>query len=1161
MPREVKRALGMSGTMGGSDCSAYMPEEEVDASDPDSDIPGELQAILATHEEESSEDTMSYRPGSLDGSPVSPTTDRLYQFSLKPFEPLSLGLKGPAFRASLMDEDNNQLDLDDTATSEEEDTKKSFDFTGELKKLNQSGASDRRSFMEQLENAFRTPAKIDLRYAFDQAMLTAEVPPVPKMPLHLLNSATIRQKKSMPSYSLPVDPNDMDPTVLIGSDSLALTADFEDSQPSLRSASSVLSRQSDGELKRDFKFGGGRPSPAQTLPVSEGHELTLSDIIPLAAHADDTFDASLEDDSVLKSILMKATTVLEVPTAPVPRVRLDSDTSVRARTRQVARRSAAASYRHSRISSVGSFAGFDSFAEVRRGFEFSEDRPAFYPPASASRRHAKRESMFSIASVSSYGHVIDAGSTDPFNFLDGRLADIPQSEDEVSSFSMSMSVDDTFEFMHLRDRQGPARGRIDSDASSFYFHAPAQSHQIQPYNRAHRRHGSNFSVSSVAPPVSMYNRSSGVYRRSAAEAHRRNSSDTSASSVALSYAMQGVNQGRASWARHRQEASIDSVMSDFSGRGLGRPGVGDKMFASAQDYGVPLTAISASPPESLASRSRENMFSYDSIMGDEGRKTSVEYDRGTSSGDSLFDQTGNRTSDSSESVFGNEEGQAKPYQGLLPAYQFRPLSTVSFASVHSPDREDDTMISMLGGGHVRRRSVASVIEASPCVRVEKRIHAEGAQPRKVDGYFDSPNHEARIVEKPSISSYKFGGERMIRAQQGLYERRSLEASCLVGDGEDLSMSVRVEPVFTRPSTSARSRSSTCTTSSGGDTPPLSLADDTSQSEGGSQSSIDLNRVSVILANSTYPTPGSARDRVRSRARGNGHRRRISQAQASRGASIYETIEEEMTSSASSGHSSSTSMDFNQENLFDITHGHSAVFVVDPEAPSNESPANWDDDSGMLAMRQYYALREEAQETVTDSKQVWADTAFSMYALQSFVPPKHPAGMQALLQHSIDNYGPLPSELRRIRSRTTSRPSPYPQSRATKTSSNSDHRRPIAMDQHTLVSVPTPKQTPTAALKPVSMNPNVVYSQPPVPKHEFLKGSPLPDPELVKNFGLPRPRVPSNARRSALGWSKRSTGKENNTSQGSIMTPSDSLRINRPRPRGRPTPGSARPIRI
>lgn len=93
---------------------------------------------------------------------------------------------------------------------------------------------------------------------------------------------------------------------------------------------------------------------------------------------------------------------------------------------------------------------------------------------------------------------------------------------------------------------------------------------------------------------------------------------------------------------------------------------------------------------------------------------------------------------------------------------------------------------MLGGGHVRRLSVASVIDASPCVRVEKKKHTELPQQQTTP---QDPLMEARITEKPSIaSSYKFGGDRMIRAQRGLYERQSLEDSCLVGSGEDLSIS-------------------------------------------------------------------------------------------------------------------------------------------------------------------------------------------------------------------------------------------------------------------------------------------------------------------------------------------------------------------------------------
>jgi hypothetical protein len=51
----------------------------------------------------------------------------------------------------------------------QDDTKKSFDFTGKLQKLNESCGSQRLSFVEQLENAFHTlaPAAIDLRYDFD----------------------------------------------------------------------------------------------------------------------------------------------------------------------------------------------------------------------------------------------------------------------------------------------------------------------------------------------------------------------------------------------------------------------------------------------------------------------------------------------------------------------------------------------------------------------------------------------------------------------------------------------------------------------------------------------------------------------------------------------------------------------------------------------------------------------------------------------------------------------------------------------------------------------------------------------------------------------------------------------------------------------------------
>jgi len=110
-------------------------------------------------------------------------------------------------------------------------------------------------------------------------------------------------------------------------------------------------------------------------------------------------------------------------------------------------------------------------------------------------------------------------------------------------------------------------------------------------------------------------------------------------------------------------------MSDFSAMYLGRPGIGDKMVDHAVDLG-PLTSIPASPPNA----------SYDSIMDNEQR-SSVE--------DSLFENTGQRSLISSDSVFGDDTLHSHSL-GLLPPNQFRPLSVLSFNSNHGPIHEDGT---------------------------------------------------------------------------------------------------------------------------------------------------------------------------------------------------------------------------------------------------------------------------------------------------------------------------------------------------------------------------------------------------------------------------------------------------------------------------------------
>ncbi|KAJ3769941.1 hypothetical protein FB446DRAFT_766043 [Lentinula raphanica] len=1105
---EARRQLGMKGTMGGSDVSAYAVDD-LDASDPDSDIPDELQVILAKQSPRTS--LQSIEQGPMLNSPDAPqdvscsmpesetgfeseTTDDRAMVDL------------PVFH--LIDVNDNHAEIDDMMDVDEDDTKKSFDFTGELQKLNESGGSDRASFVEQLEKAFKTPAKIDLRYDFggQDNLLRVDVPPLPPLPSESNDSASTEPLDSSESsqqalyLSIPTSSSALEdfpisrlldakePTLLPGSDSFSNASSHDDHDDAylsnvLDSPATTASRPSDGELNKSFRFGGFSKSPSRELEPEK--PISFSDIIP---SADQPNASSSVDDSVINSIIAKAS---EIP----------------------ARR--------------------PHELKVSRGFEFHDYRPSFYPPpvasSNGSRRvnHSKQESMMSFASISSYGHVVNPGIPDPFDYGLPSLRERPSSED-MTSTSFSMSIDDTFSFL----KHAPPRKRVESDASSFYFNTSGSA------NRGHRRRESNMSVVSQGPPISLYNRSFG---------HRRNDSNTSVSSMAHSYAIHGASGGRAAWAHHRQNTSIDSVDSQFSSAmHIGRPGIGDKMFDTAANFGAPLTSISASPSGSEYSQSRP---SYDSIMDDEPR-SSVE--------DSLFDKTGHRSSVSSESVFGYDDSSRYPDGHLLPQNAFRPVSYLSINSIHSPLKEDDTMISMIGGGHVRRRSVGSVIEASPIVRAVGHLGKRKQSPFE-SAKDDNDNGEPRIIEKASIvstSSSKFGGERMIKATRGVLARQSLEESCLIAEGEDLSASYSL-PVFTRPSPATRSRSSTCTSSSSGaDTPPLSASDGSSTSDG-SQSSIDIAQLNRILANATHPISNMARQRDRARARGEGHRRRISQARMSR-SSVYETIEEEIFSPADPPLSQSTASKKSSPTAIQ------PVFIVDPtDNASIHSLESWDEEHGIVAMRRYYELRSEAEYTVSESRRLWVDTPFSIFALQNFDPPRHPSGMKALLASSVENYGPLPSDLRPRRRRTSSRPSPYPQGRTIRVSLSPEYPRPNFVKE---TSSWTSNATQSPPLREVTANPNIAFDSPaPNPlmnKKVFSRQTNSPEKVMQKRDNV-RPRVPSTTRRNALGWTKRSAKasselKENNSfGQGMGLTPgNNSLRLSRPRPRGRPTP--ARP---
>jgi serine/arginine repetitive matrix protein 2 len=166
-------------------------------------------------------------------------------------------------------------------------------------------------------------------------------------------------------------------------------------------------------------------------------------------------------------------------------------------------------------------------------------------------------------------------------------------------------------------------------------------------------------------------------------------------------------------------------------------------------------------------------------------------------------------------------------------------------------------------------------------------------------------------------------------------------------------------------------------------------------------------------------------------------------------------------------------------------------------------------------------------------------------------------MQAFLDHSVQNYGPLPSDLlpRRVRSRTHSRLWTYP-SRSRRSFLASDQaisrswKSSLSFDQapsrsrkssltSDLAQVPAGELNESfgtavhSVLLQISLDPNIARSG------HVLK----PDVKHEKAFGLPpnvRSRIDSGARRTTLAWTKRSTGKSSkekkeNVGQGTLTT--------------------------
>ena len=98
-------------------------------------------------------------------------------------------------------------------------------------------------------------------------------------------------------------------------------------------------------------------------------------------------------------------------------------------------------------------------------------------------------------------------------------------------------------------------------------------------------------------------------------------------------------------------------------------------------------------------------------------------------------------------------------------------------------------------------------------------------------------------------------------------------------------------------------------------------------------------------------------------------------------SVYETIQEEASvysSSPSPQHPTPQSV---AKQMASSVMNDTSIFVVESDRDSVCS-VEWDDEHGITTLRRYYALRDEAQVTVDESKRAWVDTPFSVFALQS-----------------------------------------------------------------------------------------------------------------------------------------------------------------------------------
>ncbi|KIL60184.1 hypothetical protein M378DRAFT_168468, partial [Amanita muscaria Koide BX008] len=452
-------------------------------------------------------------------------------------------------------------------------------------------------------------------------------------------------------------------------------------------------------------------------------------------------------------------------------------------------------------------------------------------------------------------------------------------------------------------------------------------------------------------------------------------------------------------------------------------------------------------------------------------------------------------------------------------------------------------------------------------RIQKRINrlqgrSENESPTKGKDVF---NTGKRPSSRASLSPVKFGGERMQRAKSGHFKRPSLEANCLTARGED------AVGFFQEPSFGACNSSN-----SHGEGSSFSSNPSFSFTLNSSRASFSPSKIPTASPSMESPLSRVATAQIRARMRGH-HMRAASRSFA------HETIhemQEEVHQEAPHG----TLVE--SPSVLGLTSLQLTTPTTDPFGEKNRHKKG-----KRKTLEGCYALKHEAELTVTESKKEWVDTPYSIAIVQNFNPPKDAESMKTLLQDSMKIYRPLPAELRAHRRRNSRnlRSSPYAQSRlsrASMSSITSPRKGSVASPSPSLArskrnsvimedpASPGPFSSPCASVMlqnvPSSCNPSAFTNE--TRTKPFTPREVKPTTKGADSLGFLKQGTPKLKSRSSIslnarqlqtpckGLTKRDQKNKENVNQ---ETPSGSLKIDRPRPRYRtPTPGpKRRPAKI